>query len=140
MTLTVARLGVRPCGDPLRARGGNGMKVLKRAGIGLVAAAATSAVLAAPAFAAPTNASKAVLLTAVCNGVPVTLVHNAGNGQGQGTMNNPNGQAVFSPAFVLGTNEVLVTTAVDLTITITPAGSTQSFTFHQQDAKNRTGS
>jgi len=107
------------------------MNMLKRVGIGVVAAAAASAVMAAPALANPANATKAVILTATCNGVPTTLVHNAGDGQGQGTMNNPKGQAVFSPAFVLGTNEVIVTTAVDLTIT------GPGFSFHQVDSKNQ---
>ena len=55
------------------------------------------------------------------------VVNNA-NGQGQGTQNNPKGQAVFAPAHVVGSNAVFHPTIFDLTFTFTPAGGEpQSF-------------
>jgi hypothetical protein len=115
------------------------MHLLTRAGIGLVAAAAASVVMAVPAFAAPTNPSSALFLTATCNGMPVTLVHNAANGNGQGTMNNPKGQAVFAPVHVVGTSEVFVPTKFDLTFMFTsPSGP--SFSFTNTASKNQSAS
>ena len=113
------------------------MNALRRAAIGLVAVAAASVIMAVPALAAPTNAPNAFFLTATCNGVPLTLVHNAANGKGQGTMNNPKGQAVFSPAHVVGSNEVLVPTKFDLTFTFTPAGGGPGFSFTNTASKNQ---
>ena len=116
------------------------MNALRRAAIGLVAVAAASVIMAVPALAAPTNAPNAFFLTATCNGVPLTLVHNAANGMGQGTMNNPKGQAVFSPAHVVGSNEVLVPTKFDLTFTFTPAGGGPGFSFTNTASKNQSAS
>ena len=116
------------------------MNALRRAAIGLVAVAAASVIMAVPALAAPTNAPNAFFLTATCNGVPLTLVHNAANGMGQGTMNNPKGQAVFSPAHVVGSNEVLVPTKFDLTFTFTPADGGPGFSFTNTASKNQSAS
>ena len=116
------------------------MNALRRAAIGLVAVAAASVIMAVPALAAPTNAPNAFFLTATCNGAPLTLVHNAANGMGQGTMNNPKGQAVFSPAHVVGSNEVLVPTKFDLTFTFTPAGGGPGFSFTNTASKNQSAS
>jgi hypothetical protein len=56
------------------------------------------------------------------------VVVNNANGKGQGTQNNPKGQALFAPAHVVGTNEVFHPTIFDLTFTFTSSdGSTQSF-------------
>jgi hypothetical protein len=116
------------------------MNALRRAGIGLVAAGAASVVMAVPALAAPTNAPDAVTVTATCNGMHLTLVHNAANGNGQGTMNNPSGQAVFAPAHVVGSNEVFVPTKLDLTFTFTPAGGGPPVAFVEQAMKNQSAS
>ena len=116
------------------------MHLLTRAGVGLVAAIAVSLDMAVPALGAPTTAPNAVFLTATCNGMPLTLVHNAANGMGQGTMNNPKGQAVFSPAHVVGTNEVLVPTKFDLTFTFTPASGGPPMSFTNTASKNQSAS
>jgi hypothetical protein len=95
--------------------------------------------MAVPAVAAPTNAPNALFLTATCNGMRVTLVHNAANGSGQGTMNNPKGQAVFAPVHVVGTTEGFVPTKFDLTFMFTPP-SGPSFSFTNTASKNQSAS
>jgi hypothetical protein len=50
----------------------------------------------------------------------VMIVVNNANGQGQGTNDNPKGQATFAPGHIIGTNEVLHPTAFNLTFTFHP--------------------
>jgi hypothetical protein len=106
-------------------------------GTALVAA---SAVLASPAFGDPTGSKNAFTLNGVCSGDrTVQVVVNSANGQGQGAQNNDANEAEFSPAHVLGTNEVFHPTAFDITFTFTPAkGPSQSFT-DTSSRPNQTG-
>lgn len=66
-----------------------------------------STALAPQADADPTNAATSALINALCDSQPVTVVIN-GNG-------------VWSPAHVTDTTSVFIATALDLTLTFTPA-------------------
>jgi hypothetical protein len=110
------------------------LRWLALAGLAVVALA----VAASPASADPTNSKNSITFPASCtDGTTVRdlqVVVNNANGQGQGTQNNPKGQALFAPAHVVGSNEVFHPTIFDLTFTFTPAqGSPQSF----QDTASR---
>jgi hypothetical protein len=89
-----------------------------------------SAVLASPAFADPTGSKNAFTVDGVCSGNrTVQVVVNSANGQGQGSQNNKPSEGEFTPAHVIGTNEVFHPTAFDITFTFTPVhGPSQSFT------------
>jgi hypothetical protein len=107
--------------------------------LGVATAVAVVAVAAVPAGAAPTNAKGAFTGQADCGsaGTFGFVVNNA-NGQGQGTMNNPKGQAIFAPAH-LSNGQVFHPTAFDLTFTFTaPDGSTMSF-LNDAARKNQVG-
>jgi hypothetical protein len=106
------------------------LRWLAGAGLALVALA----VAAGPASADPTNSKNSVTFPASCtDGTTVrdlqAVVNNA-NGKGQGTNNNPKGQALFAPAHIVGSNEVFHPTIFDLTFTFTPAGGGSSQSFH----------
>ena len=97
-----------------------------------LAALVVFAVATGPASADPSKAKNSITFPASCNdGTTVRdlqVVVNNANGKGQGTQNNPKGQANFAPAHVVGSNEVFHPTIFDLTFTFTPAGgSPQSF-------------
>jgi hypothetical protein len=77
--------------------------------VGMVAAAGSVAA------ADPTGSKNAQLLSATCNGQRVQVVVNSANGQGSGTQNGT--QAQFTPAHVIGTNQVFHPTSFDLTFT-----------------------
>src|SRR5262249_39118973 len=90
------------------------------------------AVAAGPASADPTNSKNSVTFPASCtDGTTVRdlqAVRKKANGKGQGTNTNPNGQALFAPAHIVGSTAVFHPTIFDLTFTFTPAGgSPQSF-------------
>jgi hypothetical protein len=90
------------------------------------------AVAASPASADPSKAKNSITFPASCSdGTTVQdlqVVVNNANGKGQGTQNNPKGQALFAPAHVVGSNAVFHPTIFDLTFTFTSAdGSSQSF-------------
>ena len=85
------------------------------------------------ASAAPTGAKNSFTFPTSCTDgqtvEQVMIVVNSANGQGQGTNNNPKGQATFTPGHIVGTNKLLHPTAFNLTFTFTPAqGPSQSFT------------
>jgi hypothetical protein len=104
------------------------MRLLRRIALTGAVAALTVGTTAATAAAAPTGAKNAQELPASCDGRTVTVVVNSANGKGEGTENNEKGQGNFSPAHVVGTNEVFLPTSFDLLFTFTsPDG--QSFTF-----------
>src|SRR4029079_4007902 len=89
--------------------------------------AATVGAFASPAFADPTGSKNAFPIHADCdNGQSFDVVVNSANGQGKGVQDKE--VAVFSPAHILGTNEIFHPTTLDLTFTATsPEGSeTQS--------------
>ena len=104
------------------------MRWLAAAGLALIALA----VAASPASADPTKAKNSTTFPASCtDGTTVqdlqAVVNNA-NGKGQGTQNNPKGQALFAPAHIVGSNAVFHPTIFDLTFTFTaPDGSQQSY-------------
>jgi hypothetical protein len=77
--------------------------------VGMVAAAGSMAA------ADPTGSKNAQLISATCDGQPTQVVVNSANGQGGGTQNGT--QAQFTPAHVIGTNQVFHPTAFDLTFT-----------------------
>src|SRR5947209_12685066 len=66
--------------------------------------------MATMASADPAGSKNSFSFPASCsNGVTVQdlqVVVNSANGQGSGTQNNPKGQAVFTPAHVVGSNLV----------------------------------
>jgi hypothetical protein len=104
------------------------LRALAAAGLAVLAIA----LAASPASADPNKAKNSITFPASCSdGTTVRdlqVVVNNANGKGQGTQNNPKGQALFAPAQVLGTNEVFHPTIFDLTFTFTSSdGSTQSF-------------
>src|SRR4051794_21762744 len=91
------------------------------------------AALGAAAGAAPTGATKAFTFPVSCNnGTSVQglqFVVNNANGQGQGTQNNPRGQANFAPAHVVGSHLVYHPQVFNLTFTfIASNGETFSST------------
>lgn len=108
---------------------------------GLAVASLVFAVLVvavSPAAADPTSAKNSLTFPASCNnGTTVQdlqVVVNNANGKGNGTQNNPKGQALFAPAHVVGSNAVFHPTVFDLTFTFTPVnGPSQSF----QDTASR---
>jgi hypothetical protein len=103
-------------------------------GIALVAG---SSVVASPALADPTGAKNAFPIDAQCGDRTIQVVVNSANGRGQGAQDNTT--AEFSPAHVIGTNEIFHPTMFDLTFTFTPAeGSPQSFT-DTSSRPNQTG-
>lgn len=107
-------------------------RALRRVGV-TTAAVAVVSMAASTAWAAPTGSKNSLSFPARCtNGTTVSdlqFVVNNANGQGQGTQNNPRGQANFAPAHVLGTHQVFHPTAFDLTFSFSPAGSGQTFSF-----------
>ncbi|HTL87593.1 MAG TPA: hypothetical protein VL856_20585 [Acidimicrobiia bacterium] len=79
----------------------------------------TIGAFASPAFADPTGSKNAFPVHADCdNGQSIDVVVNSANGQGQGAQNKE--VAVFTPAHVIGTNEIFHPTTLDLTFTFTP--------------------
>ena len=104
------------------------LRTLAVAGVVFVALA----LAASPASADPSNSKNSLTFPASCSdGTTVQdlqAVVNSANGKGQGTQNNPKGQAQFAPAHIVGSNAVFHPTIFDLTFTFTPAGgSPQSF-------------
>ena len=99
---------------------------------------ATIGAFASPAFADPTQPKNAFPVHADCdNGRSFDVVVNSANGQGQGVQDK--NVAVFTPAHIIGTNEIFHPTAFDLTFTFTdPSGNTQSFT-DTSSRPNQTG-
>ena len=95
----------------------------------MILAAASVLVVAAIAVpvasADPTGSKNALVFPATCNGTPYMLVHNSANGQGSGQQNQ--NTAPFSPVLVVGSNAVFHPTMFDLTFTFTFDGMTQSF-------------
>ena len=61
-------------------------------------------------FADPSGSKNSFSFPASCstgqNVQDLQAVVNSGNGHGQGTQNNPKGQANFSPAHVAGSNQI----------------------------------
>jgi hypothetical protein len=109
------------------------MKVRKatRAAAAAGVLAVSAGLMAMPASADPTGAKNSFTFPAFCDGsaVPLSFTVNNANGNGSGTMNNPKGQANFSPAHVAGSNQVFHPSVFDLTFTFTPVGApSQSFT------------
>jgi len=104
------------------------------AGMAIVAGAAT---LASPALADPTGAKNAFAFDAVCGTRTVQIVVNSANGQGKGAEDNTT--AEFSPAHVVGTNEIFHPTAFDLTFTFTPVGGTPQSFADDSSRPNQTG-
>jgi hypothetical protein len=105
----------------------------------LVAVAISAGVvsLAAPAFADPSGSKNSFGFPAQCGDRSITVVVNSANGRGSGSEDNTT--AEFSPAHVVGTNEIYHPTAFDLTFTFTPVhGTPQSFT-DTSARKNQTG-
>ena len=91
-------------------------------------------------LADPTGSKHAFTIKGVCSGDrTIQVVVNSANGQGQGAQNNKPSEAEFTPAHVIGTNEVFHPTAFDITFTFTPAhGPLQSFT-DTSSRPNQTG-
>lgn len=111
-------------------------------GVALAGALAllTVGLSAGTAGAAPVGAKNAFVLQASCDGTLVTVVVNSANGQGQGTENNPKGQANFSPAHVVGSNQVFIPTSLDLTFTFTtPDGQSFSESTAASHGSSRNG-
>jgi len=102
-----------------------------------MAAVAMTTVIAVGAgvSADPSGAKNSFTFPASCsNGGEATdfvAIVNSGNGQGQGTENNPRGQANFSPAHMAGSNLIFHPTQFELTFTFTPGDGSGPFTFDQ---------
>ncbi len=79
---------------------------------------------ASSAAADPSGSKKSFTFPASCsNGGQASdlqVVVNNANGQGQGTGNNPKGQATFAPAHVTGSNLIFHPTKFNLTFTFAP--------------------
>ena len=75
-----------------------------------------STALASPANADPTNARTSALIDTLCDSQPLTMV--------------VNGNGVWSPAHVIDSTSVFIPTALDLTLTFTPAGGGQPLLDH----------
>jgi hypothetical protein len=105
--------------------------------VGIALVAGTSAI-ASPAFADPTGSKNAFPVDAQCGDRMVQVVVNSANGQGKGAQDNTT--AEFSPAHVIGTNEIFHPTVFDITFTFTPADGSppQSFT-DTSSRPNQTG-
>jgi hypothetical protein len=87
------------------------------------------------ASADPTGSKNSLSFPLSCdNGQRAMVVVNNANGQGSGTTNNPNGQANFSPAHVVGTNGVFHPSTFDLLFTFAPAGG-EPQSFHDTATK-----
>src|SRR5437016_4661013 len=82
--------------------------------------------IATSASADPTRSKNSFSFPAQCdNGITVQdlqVVVNSANGQGSGTQNNPKGQAVFTPAHVVGSTLVFHPGVFNLTSTFNPGG------------------
>jgi len=99
---------------------------------------ATVGAFASPAFADPTGSKNAFPVHADCdNGQSIDVVVNSANGQGKGVQDK--NVAVFTPAHVIGTNEIFHPTTLDLTFTSTsPEGTDVQTQFATRP--NQTGS
>lgn len=86
---------------------------------------AVSAIAVPTALADPTGSKHALVFPATCNGTPYTFVHNSANGQGSGQQNQ--NTAPFSPVHAVGSNLVFHPTVFDLTFTVSFGGQTMSF-------------
>jgi hypothetical protein len=115
---------------------------MRRVAMRGMAAASTLTVGAAltcgVAVADPSGAKNQFSFPASCtNGSTVQdlqFVVNSANGQGQGTNNNPKGQANWSPAHVAGSNQIFHPTDFNLDFTFTPANG-EPETFHDSQVK-----
>jgi hypothetical protein len=80
---------------------------------------ATVGAFASPAFADPIGSKNAFPVHADCdNGQSFDVVVNSANGQGKGVQDK--NVAAFTPAHVIGTNEIFHPTTLDLSFTFTP--------------------
>jgi hypothetical protein len=94
-------------------------------------------VLAGQAFADPGGSKNSLTFPVQCGDRSMKFVVNSANGQGSGAQDQ--NTAPFTPALVVGTNEIFHPTTFDLTFTFTPSGGKpQSFT-DTASRKNQTG-
>lgn len=111
------------------------MRILRVFGLAACLGVVTVGAVTGTAGAAPTGAKNAFTFAASCDGKVITFVVNSANGAGEGTMNNTKGQANFAPALVVGSNEVFIPSAFDLTLTFTTSDG-QTFTVLQNSSKH----
>jgi hypothetical protein len=111
---------------------------LRNLAAGLCIAAATVAVAASPATADPIRPKNAFFVQAFCdNGQTLGVVVNSANGQGQGAQDKDT--AVFTPAHVIGTNEIFHPTTLDLIFTFAPNDGPLERTSEFATRPNQTG-
>ncbi len=103
------------------------MRMVRRTAVVAALVVGTVGAAGSLASADPTGSKNSFSFPTNCGGRALQFVVNSANGQGGGTENGT--QAEFTPAHVVGTNEVFLPTAFNLTFTFTPTGSTTPFTF-----------